>query len=139
MKLEFSRQFFEKYSNIKFHENPSSGSRVVPCGRTDGHEAKSRSSQFFPFQYSRITKGYSWRQQWYHALVTIPPRRLGHKILLEANQIAFTFPARIQVPELKGNEPNQRARLTDPRWGSNSIAPSEWGKTILHVDSGRWP
>jgi hypothetical protein len=28
MKLEFSRQIFEKYSNIKFYENPSSGSRV---------------------------------------------------------------------------------------------------------------
>ena len=26
---------FLKYSNIKFHKNPSSGSRVVPCGRTD--------------------------------------------------------------------------------------------------------
>ena len=36
MTLEFSRQIFEKYSNIKFHENPSSGSRVVPCGWTDG-------------------------------------------------------------------------------------------------------
>ena len=36
MKLEFSRQIFEKYSNINFHENPSGGSRVVPCGRTDG-------------------------------------------------------------------------------------------------------
>jgi hypothetical protein len=35
MKLEFCRQIFEKYSNIKFNENPSSGSRVVPCGRTD--------------------------------------------------------------------------------------------------------
>jgi len=23
------------YSNIKFHENPSGGSRVVPCGRID--------------------------------------------------------------------------------------------------------
>jgi len=34
--LEFSRQIFEKYSNINFHENPSSGSRVVPSGgRTD--------------------------------------------------------------------------------------------------------
>ena len=28
--------FFEKYSNTKFHENPSSGSRVVPCGQTVG-------------------------------------------------------------------------------------------------------
>jgi hypothetical protein len=27
---------FEKYSNIKFHENPSSGSRVVPSRLTDG-------------------------------------------------------------------------------------------------------
>jgi len=36
MKLEFSRQLFEKNSNIKIHENPSSGSRVVPCGQTDG-------------------------------------------------------------------------------------------------------
>jgi hypothetical protein len=32
MKLESSRQIFEKYSNIKFHKNPSS-----ECGRTDTH------------------------------------------------------------------------------------------------------
>ena len=36
MKLEFSQQIFEKYSNIKFNENPYSGKRVVPCGRTNG-------------------------------------------------------------------------------------------------------
>ena len=36
MKLEFSGQIFEEYSNIKFHENPSIGSQVVPCGQTDG-------------------------------------------------------------------------------------------------------
>ena len=35
VKFEFSRQFFEKYSNIKFHENSFSDSRVVPCGQTD--------------------------------------------------------------------------------------------------------
>jgi hypothetical protein len=47
IKLEFSRQIFEKYSNIKFGENPSNGSRVVPCGRKDRHdEANSRFSQF---------------------------------------------------------------------------------------------
>jgi len=34
-KLEFCGQIFEKNSIIIFHENPSSGSRVVPCGRTD--------------------------------------------------------------------------------------------------------
>ena len=28
-------RFSKKYSNIKFSENPSCGSRAVPCGRTD--------------------------------------------------------------------------------------------------------
>ena len=47
MKLEFVRQIFEKYSDIKFHENPFSGSRVVPYGQTDRQEkAGSRLSQF---------------------------------------------------------------------------------------------
>jgi len=47
MKLEFSRQIFKKSSNIKFHVNPSSRSRVVPCRQTDRHgEANSRFSQF---------------------------------------------------------------------------------------------
>jgi len=36
MKLEFPRQIFRKSSDIKFHDNPSSGSSVVPCGRTQG-------------------------------------------------------------------------------------------------------
>jgi len=36
MELEYSLQFFEKYSSTKFYANPSSGSRVVPCGQTDG-------------------------------------------------------------------------------------------------------
>ena len=36
MKIEFSRQNLEKSSDIKFHENPSSGSQAVSCGQTDG-------------------------------------------------------------------------------------------------------
>jgi len=36
MKILFSRRIFEKYSNIKFHENPSSGNGVVLHGQTDG-------------------------------------------------------------------------------------------------------
>jgi hypothetical protein len=34
MKLAFSRQIFEEGPNTKFHRNPSSGNRVVPCGQT---------------------------------------------------------------------------------------------------------
>jgi hypothetical protein len=36
--LEFSRQIFEKYANIKFRKNPSSDNRVVACGRTEGQD-----------------------------------------------------------------------------------------------------
>ena len=35
MKIEVSRQIFEKFSNLKFHANPSSRIRVFPCGVTD--------------------------------------------------------------------------------------------------------
>ena len=36
MKLELFGQIFEKkYSNVKFHENPSGGSRVFPCEQTN--------------------------------------------------------------------------------------------------------
>jgi len=34
VKLEFSEQVFEKYSNVKFHENPSGRNRVL-CAQTD--------------------------------------------------------------------------------------------------------
>jgi hypothetical protein len=35
MKPESSQQIFEKYSNVKVHDNPSGGSRVVPSVRRD--------------------------------------------------------------------------------------------------------
>ena len=41
MELEFSRQIFQQSSNTKFNQNLSSGSRVVPCGRTE-REAEGR-------------------------------------------------------------------------------------------------
>jgi len=33
--LIYSDKFSKNFSNISFHENMSSKSRVVPCGRTD--------------------------------------------------------------------------------------------------------
>ena len=35
-KLKFSRQIFEKYSNIRFIKNLSRGNRTFACGETDG-------------------------------------------------------------------------------------------------------
>jgi hypothetical protein len=47
MQLELSRQIFQKSSNTKCHENPSSGSHNVPFGQTGRYnEANSR---FPPF------------------------------------------------------------------------------------------
>ena len=47
MKLEFSRQIFKKkkHLNIKFHENPFSERRVVPCGRTGGARGEQTDGQ----------------------------------------------------------------------------------------------
>ena len=49
IKPEFPQQIFKKYTNIIFHRNRSSDSRVVPCGRLEGRtheEANSRILQF---------------------------------------------------------------------------------------------
>ena len=48
MKLEFSQQIFENTPHIKFHEYPSSESRIVPCERRTyrNEEANIRFSQF---------------------------------------------------------------------------------------------
>jgi hypothetical protein len=45
MRLELFRQVSEKCSNIKFHENQSSRSRVVPCGQTDGQKDRQTDRQ----------------------------------------------------------------------------------------------
>jgi hypothetical protein len=54
MKFEFSGRIFGKVSNVKIYQNPSRGSRVVPCGETDGHdEANSRFPQFLRTRLKR--------------------------------------------------------------------------------------
>jgi hypothetical protein len=51
-KTYFLDRFFEKCWNIKFHTNPSRGSRYFPCGRTDRHvEVDSR---FFAILRTRL-------------------------------------------------------------------------------------
>ena len=52
MRLDFSRKIFEKHSNIQFHENLSSGSRVVSRGETDIHDETN--SRFSPIVRTRL-------------------------------------------------------------------------------------
>jgi len=58
MKFESSRHISKNTQNIKFHENPSSGSRVVPCGRTDGQtEVRKLIISFYNFAKSPKNSG----------------------------------------------------------------------------------
>jgi hypothetical protein len=41
LKLQFHRHNFENSPNIKFHEHPSYGSRVLPCERTERQTLRS--------------------------------------------------------------------------------------------------
>ena len=61
MILEFSRHIFEKYSNIKFHENPSELFHADI--QTDRHErASSRFSQYCDSAYQEIAICFSQSQ-----------------------------------------------------------------------------
>jgi len=50
---------FRKCSNIKFHENPSSGSRVVPCGRTDRRTSGAQMTKVI-FAFRNFWKMCTW-------------------------------------------------------------------------------
>jgi hypothetical protein len=82
VKFEFYRQIFEKYSNIKLLKNPSGGSRVVLCVRTDRQtceEATSRSSQFCAshihsaWKHSNLNYDNPTSRPRNHTLCDIPP------------------------------------------------------------------
>jgi len=78
------RQTFEKYSNIKFHENPSSRSRVAPYGRTYVHTDR----QDKPTHLKTAPTVYS--QLWSAYLQPLPqcsgPTWFRHKTLLNYNK-----------------------------------------------------
>ena len=63
MKLEFSRQFFGKNSHIKFHENPSCGSRVT-CGQMDGQADIKKPTVFFFRNFVNAPKtAWQWKER----------------------------------------------------------------------------
>jgi len=71
MNLELSRQIFETPSNIKFHENPSSGSRVVPRKRTDRRTDMMKISRFRNFANAPKNDDNGWCSQNVFSVSTI--------------------------------------------------------------------
>jgi hypothetical protein len=62
MKLELSRRIFEKWSDIKFHENPSSESRVVKHirrgGETEGQIGRHKETNVAFLSFANATENY---------------------------------------------------------------------------------
>ena len=78
MELQPSGKMFEKYSNIKFNENPSSGSRAVPFGLADMTKLtvtfrNLRTSQKIAFYCCY------WRLVWTNFIKTCPVFRVGRQ------------------------------------------------------------
>jgi hypothetical protein len=71
MKHEFSWHIFEISSNLKFHENPSSWSRVVPCGRTDTTKLKVAFRNFAnaPKNSTNLTVKKRYQSSWLKVVV----------------------------------------------------------------------
>ena len=68
--LNFSRQIFEKCSNVKFNKNLCSGSGVVPCGQTDRHdEANSCFSQFSERTWKWRLSRYKTLNLWFALII----------------------------------------------------------------------
>ena len=72
MKIEFSRQIFGKEADIKFHEDQSSGSRVVSCGRTDRYVVVLHS--FAAISVYRQNRYLSCDPQWTHKYTPMAQR-----------------------------------------------------------------
>jgi len=81
MKIEFSQQILAKYTNTKFHVNPSSGSRAVPCGQADGRTDRQK-----------------WRS--YGSLFAVLRTRLKTESRIAAI-LATTFYKNIALPQLR--------------------------------------
>jgi hypothetical protein len=61
LELEFARQMFEKESNTKFHENKSSESQVVPCGRMDGRTDRQTDRQTDMTKVIALYRNFAYR------------------------------------------------------------------------------
>ena len=87
IKLDYSRFFFGKHSNNKFHENPSSWSLVVTCGQRDRQTERETCRSFSQF-CNHTKKNLSLNFVFVRHSLSWEPRRT-HKGKLGAESILF--------------------------------------------------
>ena len=90
--LQFSRQVFEKYSNIQFNVKPPSGIRIVPWGQTDRQTNMTKLIVFFFFcnianaPEHKIRTGRSWRSfQTFFILIFPTPQCTWNSFIADTN------------------------------------------------------
>ena len=67
IKIKFGRESLVKIPDIKFHENPSRGDRLVPCGQTDKQTYETNSpliSHFANAPNNGVSKTAHWQATW---------------------------------------------------------------------------
>jgi hypothetical protein len=87
MKLEFSRQIFEKYPDFKFHWNSPIGSRFVQCGQTD---KTGMTELMVPFRnFANAFKSRTPRQnlRYIHLHMVITINKITNNVLYQRKEI----------------------------------------------------
>ena len=124
MSLEFSRRVFEKFSNIKFHENLSSERRVVPCALIDGQTdtPDEANSCFFAILRTRLIKFAVMEEQSY----TSEPHRACNWITLP-NKIKHGIYARpYSYKKCRRRSTNDKDLRSFVPYVSRMLRPGMW-------------
>jgi len=101
MRLEFLGQVLEKLLIVKFHENPSVGNGVVPCGKTYRQTSRSSLSLFVTLQMSLIQ--WKWRE------ASSQYEYSGNRTQISTNHI-------LRPTENEVNSPPDYINFTHKRW-----------------------
>jgi len=106
-KLEFSWQICGKSPNIKFHENPSVGSRVVPCGQADRHDEAD--SRFFAISLIRL-KMCEWQTFGIYCRLE---RSCYKTSVIKVKRLFWLWLLKPGFSAIRGLKPNCRSSLAD--------------------------
>ena len=71
MRRELSQQIFEKFSNVKCHENMYSGIRIVPWGKIDGQTGTKKLTVAFQ-NFANTSKLIRTKQLYLNLVSAIP-------------------------------------------------------------------
>ena len=135
MKLEFSRTDFQKKKspNIKFNGKPSSGSRVVSHGRTDGLTDMAKLAVAF---FSTFAKAPNNTSQWnLQAIRETRTKKTEHRLSLHRKSASMMLDFLISVVRDRYSTAPPSPWRCGPTRGP--WTPHSWGFSITHNDASQ--